>query len=139
MATETAEVDSKGIDQLVTQSALDDVDMRLREGIEQRGMGLMAVVDHHANAEKVGLELPPTRTFIFGNPEVGTALMQCEGSVALDLPQKMVVRQSEEGVVIEWNDPHYLVERHELEACELPIDKMSEALTGLAREAAGGE
>ncbi len=131
------EVSDSGIASLTSTDSLEAVESRFKEGLEKRGMGLMASVDHQANAAGVELELPPTRTYIFGKPEVGTRLMQCEGSVALDLPQKMLVRQQVDHLVIEWNDPHYLVERHGLQDCELPVDKIAEALTGLAREAAG--
>jgi len=136
-ADEGIEINEHGIASTTSSGPLEDVDTRLRAGLEKRGMGLMAVVDHAANAAGVELDLPPTRTFIFGKPEVGTKLMQCQGSVALDLPQKMLVREHDGGVLIQWNDPHYLATRHGLEACELPIDKIAEVLSGLALEAAG--
>ncbi|MBY5929748.1 DUF302 domain-containing protein [Halomonas sp. DP8Y7-3] len=132
-----SQIDESGVASLTSQDSVEDVDARFRQGLEKRGMGLMAMVDHQANAEGVGLELPPTRTYIFGKPEVGTRLMQCHGSTALDLPQKMVVRQQDDHLVLEWNDPHYLAKRHGLGDCELPIDQIAQALSGLAQEAAG--
>jgi len=113
------------------------VDERLRNAIEAKGLTLMTVVDHAANAERAGLSLPATRTFIFGNPQVGTPMMQCQGSVALDLPQKMVVRETQEGVRLEWNSPRYLAERHGLAECDLPLDKVAGVLEGVADAAAG--
>ncbi|WP_372611258.1 hypothetical protein [Halomonas sp.] len=64
-------------------------------------------------------------------------MMQCSGSLALDLPQKMVIRESDQGTLVEWNHPEYLARRHDLSACDLPLDKVAEALEGIAREAAG--
>ncbi|MFC3284928.1 DUF302 domain-containing protein [Litchfieldella rifensis] len=87
--------------------------------------------------ESAGLELPPTRTFIFGNPEVGTPMMQCQGSVALDLPQKMVLQERNGATQLEWNSPHYLARRHGLEDCELPLDNVANVLESLAKEVAG--
>ena len=98
---------------------------------------LFSVIEHEAGAEKVGMELPATHTVIFGNPKVGTLLMQCNGSAALDLPQKMLIRAVEGGSVIEWNDPQYLANRHDLDDCKLPLDKIGGLLKGLAAEAAG--
>jgi len=113
------------------------VEERLREAIEDRGLTLMTVVDHAANAEGAGLSLPATRTFVFGNPQVGTPMMQCQGSMALDLPQKMVVREMNDGIRLEWNSPHYLAERHSLDRCDLPLDKVAGVLEDVAKAAAG--
>ncbi|WP_445003369.1 DUF302 domain-containing protein [Halomonas mongoliensis] len=133
----TAHAADDGIERLTSDHAIDEVDQRLRAALEERDMRLVTVVDHAANAESVELTLPPTRTFIFGNPEVGTPMMQCEGSLALDLPQKMVIRVNDDKTLVEWNDPHYLAERHGLGDCELPLDKVADALRGIAADAAG--
>ncbi|MBS9402847.1 DUF302 domain-containing protein [Halomonas sp. TRM85114] len=127
---------SSGIESLTSQHDIDQVDERLRAALDDRGMTLVTVIDHAANASKVDLSLPPTRTFVFGNPEVGTPMMQCQGSLALDLPQKMVIRETDEGTRLEWNHPDYLAERHGLGDCELPLDKVAGALESIATEAA---
>lgn len=129
--------ETHGIRHLASSDDIGRVEERLRAAIEEKGLTLMNVVDHADNAKKAGLSLPATRTFIFGNPRVGTPMMQCQGSVALDLPQKMVVRETDEGVRLEWNDPYYLAERHGLEGCELPLDKVAGVLEGVAGAAAG--
>jgi len=133
----SAVANDTGIEQRLSEDAIAVVDQRLRATLAERGMTLMTVVDHRANAMSVGLDLPETRTFIFGNPRVGTPMMQCQGSMALDLPQKMVVRETGEGVRLEWNSPHYLAERHALEECDLPLDKVAGVLEGVAAAAAG--
>jgi uncharacterized protein (DUF302 family) len=137
VATGQALAAETGIERLTSDQEIDAVDERLRAALEERGMTLMTVVDHAANAASVDLELPPTRTFVFGNPNVGTPMMQCSGSMALDLPQKMLIRETDDGTLVEWNHPDYLAERHDLSACDLPLDKVAEALEGIAREAAG--
>jgi uncharacterized protein (DUF302 family) len=126
-----------GIEALTSQDGIDVVDERLRTALDERGMTLVTVIDHAENAGKVDETLPPTRTFVFGNPEVGTPMMQCQGSLALDLPQKMVLRETDDGTRLEWNHPDYLADRHQLEDCDLPLDKVAEALSGIANEAAG--
>ncbi|MBE0488088.1 MAG: DUF302 domain-containing protein [Halomonas sp.] len=132
-----AQAGEHGIEQRASDDGIEAVDQRLRAALEERGMRLVTVVDHAGNAESVELSLPPTRTFIFGNPEVGTPMMKCQGSLALDLPQKMVIRVDGEQTLVEWNSPHYLAERHGLGDCELPLDRVAEALEGIAAEAAG--
>lgn len=49
----------------------------------------------------------------------------------------MVLREQDDQVVIEWNDPAYLAWRHGLEECELPLGKVAGALSDIAAEAAG--
>ncbi|MFD2189456.1 DUF302 domain-containing protein [Pistricoccus aurantiacus] len=135
-----AQADSHGIEQLKTDATVEEAAERLREALDEKGLRLFVVVDHAANAESVEMQLPPTQTFIFGNPKAGTPLMQCDSSVALDLPQKMVIRQAQEDeqqTLIEWNSPEYLAERHGLEDCDLPLDKIEGVLQSLAEAAAG--
>lgn len=126
-----------GIESRTSHHDVDQVDERLRAALDNRGMNLVTVIDHAANAAKVDQSLPPTRTFVFGNPEIGTPMMQCQGSLALDLPQKMVIRETDEGTRLEWNHPDYLAERHGLSDCDLPLDKVAGALDSIATEAAG--
>lgn len=125
-----------GIEHLMSQSDFDTVVEQLNAALDEKGLNLMATVDHAENAASNDLELPPTTTFIFGNPQAGTPMMQCQGSIALDLPQKMVVRETDEGVRIEWNAPHYLAERHGLQECDLPLDNVAGVLNEVAESAA---
>ena len=131
-----AEDKADGIVHLDSPQDIQAVDRGLREALDDKGLTLITVIDHAANAEKAGLTLPPTRTFVFGNPAVGTPMMRCEGSMALDLPQKMVLRQHDDGTRLEWNSPHYLAERHRLTDCDLPLDKVAGILEAIAQEAA---
>lgn len=128
--------DSNGIEHVISDSAYGTVVRQLNTALEDNGLNIMATVNHAQNAANNDLELPPTMTFIFGNPKAGTPMMQCQGSVALDLPQKMVVRETDDGVRLEWNDPHYLAERHGLEECDLPLDNVADVLRDVAESAA---
>lgn len=125
-----------GIEHLTSESDFSTVVRQLNEALDDNGLNLMATVNHGQNAANNDLELAPTMTFIFGNPKAGTPMMQCQGSVALDLPQKMVVRETDEGVRLEWNDPHYLAERHGLASCDLPLDNIAGVLNDVAERAA---
>ncbi|TVP44491.1 MAG: DUF302 domain-containing protein [Halomonas sp.] len=125
-----------GIEHIISESRFHTVIEQLNLALADKGLNVIARVDHAKNAADNDLELAPTTTFIFGNPNVGTPMMQCQGSVALDLPQKMVVRETDEGVRLEWNDPHYLAERHGLEECDLPLDNVADILREVAESGA---
>lgn len=109
---------------------------RLETLLKQKGMTIVARIDHAAAAEKVGLVLRSTQLLVFGNPKVGTPLMQCAQSVAIDLPQKMLAWEDEQGQVwLSYNDPGYLARRHGVSGCEAPLQKVSKALANFAENA----
>ncbi len=105
---------------------------RLEQALDAGGFTVVATVDHSANADSAGLTLPPTYLVIFGNPQAGTPLMQQSRTIAIDLPQKMLVWEDAGTVYVAYNDPAYLAERHGLDAQSKGIMKVSAALSGLA-------
>lgn len=109
---------------------------RLISKLKAKGMTVFTTVDHAAGAKKVGLELRPTTLVIFGNPKVGTPLMQCSQSMAIDLPQKALIMQDAKGQVwLSYNDPAYLAKRHHMKGCDAAIAKVTHALAMFAKAA----
>jgi uncharacterized protein (DUF302 family) len=101
-------------------------------------MTIFAIIDHAKGAHSVSIELLPTTLFIFGNPKAGSPLMQCTQSIALDLPQKMLITENKKGEVnITYNDPSYLSQRHDLAGCEKNIEGIKKALSMFAKKSAG--
>ena len=109
---------------------------RLENALKQKGMTVFARIDHAAGAQKVGQKLRPTELVVFGNPKVGTPLMQCRQSTAIDLPQKALIWEDEEGQVwLSYNNPNYLVERHGITGCAEVVKKIEKALGNFAKAA----
>lgn len=101
-------------------------------------LSIVVELDHQANAASVGLELRPTKLIVFGNPNLGTPLMQDEQTTGLDLPQKMLVWEDEEGnVKVSYNDIYFIAQRHGVEGIEEVLNQISSALASLAKTAAG--
>jgi uncharacterized protein (DUF302 family) len=123
---------------IVTLSSHHSVDVtveRLKAVLAARGITLFAVVDHSGEAAKVGLAMPNTRLLIFGSPRAGTPLMQAAPSIALDLPLKVLVAEDAAGkVILSYNSPDYLLQRHGLSSALLP----NIAAAGAIAEAAAG-
>jgi uncharacterized protein (DUF302 family) len=110
---------------------------RFENILREKGMTVFIRINHTEGAQKIGQKLRPTELIIFGNPKVGTPLMQCGQSVALDLPQKALIWQDEAGQVwLSYNDPKYLASRHRIEECAEVISKIEKALGTFARMAA---
>ena len=70
---------------------------RLKAELAKRGIPLFAEFDHADNAQKVGLQLRPTSVLVFGSPKVGTALMQADQSISLELPLRIAVWEDAAG------------------------------------------
>lgn len=129
---------SSGIIEVQSQHSFEQTLARLQQVIEKKGLRLFAVVNHSENADKVGLSLEPTALVVFGNPKIGTPLMQCASSVGLDLPQKMLIREEAQGqVTLSYNSMAFLSQRHDLAGCQAVVDKVEMALANLSRYAVG--
>ncbi|AXS83845.1 MULTISPECIES: DUF302 domain-containing protein [Marinobacter] len=128
-----------GAEGLVTVKSSHDVKAtvdKLESVLKDKGMTVMARVNHQQGAKKAGLELRPTEVLIFGNPKVGTPLMQCAQSVAIDLPQKALIWEDENGDTwLAYNDLDYLKSRHGIEGCDEVLEKVSGALAAFAKAA----
>ena len=109
---------------------------KLEAALAAKGMTIFARIDHAGGAMKADMELRPTELVIFGNPKVGTPLMLCQQSVAIDLPQKALIYQDgSKDIWLAYNDPAYLNERHDLGECAEVLDKVSGALANFAKAA----
>jgi uncharacterized protein (DUF302 family) len=81
--------------------------------VRDKGLTILAKIDHSGDATRAGLSMRLTQLIIFGNPKSGTPLMVASPSVAIDLPLKALVWQDDDGKVwLSYNSPDYLKERH---------------------------
>jgi uncharacterized protein (DUF302 family) len=109
---------------------------RLEAALKEKEVALVAKVDHAAGAARVGEKLRPTVLLVFGNPKLGTPLLQCAQTAGIDLPQKALVWQDEKGQTwLTYNDPRYIASRHAAGECGDVVRKTAAALEGLAAAA----
>ncbi len=115
---------------------------RLTKALEAKGIKVAARIDHAAGAKAAGLELPPTLVVMFGNPKLGTPLMQADPRIGLDLPMKMLVWQDKAGKVwLGYAPPSTLQARYGLKG-KGPVESlktMAGALEGFAKAATTAE
>ena len=94
-------------------------------------------INHSANADRIGEDLRPNTLIIFGNPNVGTVLMQNQQTIGIDLPLKYLVWEDSKGTArITYNDPDHLANRHKVKGLNDTLGKISNALGRFAAEAA---
>jgi uncharacterized protein (DUF302 family) len=128
----------EGMTVLPSQHSVEQTTERLLTELEAKGMNVFDQVDHAAGARKADMQLEPTTVVLFGNPEIGTQLMHCSRSVAIDLPMKALIWEDDDGVWFAYNDAEYLNERHDLGECTDVLAKVERALEGFAKAATEG-
>ncbi|MDR5589491.1 DUF302 domain-containing protein [Christiangramia sp. SM2212] len=99
--------------------------------VKNDAISIVAEVDHSKNARMVNEKLDYTKIIFFGNPVLGTPLMQQNQLAGLDLPQKILFyRNSKKNDIALYNSMDYLSSRHELQCLE-SLEKISGALQNL--------
>ena len=104
---------TQGIRTILSQHSVDDTAARLQGLLEKKGVKIFTLIDHSGEAAAAGLAMRPTKVLVFGNPKAGTPVMLATPSAALDLPLRILIAESEAGeVLVSWNDPAWLQQRH---------------------------
>lgn len=126
-------MDIDGLITRVSKNTWADTIERLLGAISQLGIEPVARINHAAAAQQAGLPLLASEVIIFGNPAVGTFLMQSAPTIALELPLKILVWQDESGTTnVSYNQPEWLANRHGLECHRDRIRAMSQMMRHLA-------
>lgn len=124
---------------MITKQSANDVKTtvdRLEAAIAKAGATVFARVDHAAGAKKAGMTLAPMEVLIFGNPKLGTPVIQANPQAGLDLPIKVLVWQDGDIVRIGYLDPQELKARYNAEGADNAFKMMEGALGKLTDAAA---
>lgn len=98
----------------------------LVEIIEKVGMDVFAKIDHAAGAKDVGMHLLPSVVLIYGHARGGTQVMQAAPSAALDLPLRVLIRETDRGeTIIAFHPVREVLARYAIQA-EL-VDRLAKA------------
>lgn len=127
---------AEGMINVVSGYSVAETADRLDAILTKKGMTIFNRVKHSEAAANVDIQLRDTQLILFGNPRVGSPLMQCQQTVAIELPQKFLIWQDESDKVwISYNDPAYLMKRHAISGCDVALEKVTKALSGIATAA----
>jgi uncharacterized protein (DUF302 family) len=128
-----------GDDRMVTRKSAHSVTAtldRLSEVLKTRGIGIAARVDHAAAAEKIGQTLKPTQLLIFGNPKLGTPLMQSNRKIGVELPMKVLAWEDDSGQVwLAYVKPQVLKSEYSVDGHDDIFREMDQALERLTEQA----
>lgn len=119
-----------------SENSVDETIEKIKNIVESKGMRVFDVIDHQANAKGVGMNLAQAKVIIFGNPKVGTLLMQEDIQVALDLPLKVLVYEDQDKAVkIAYRDGTWLKSHHFLQTENL-VKKVNGGMEKITSNAA---
>jgi uncharacterized protein (DUF302 family) len=109
---------------------------RLEAALREKGITLVARVDHAAGAKKADMALKPAQLLIFGNPKLGTPLMQSNPQIGLDLPLKVLAWEDAAGKVwLGYTAPADLAARYRIGDRAEVVQKMTGVLDQLTTQA----
>ena len=127
-------------DNYVTKKSPYSVDKtldRLEKVLKSKGITIFTRVNHVGGAKRVGIPMNDTKLLIFGNPKMGTPLMNENIMMGLDLPMKALAWKDAKGQVwLSYLKPSVLQQRHSLKTQAI-INKMTGALNKFTSAAVG--
>ena len=98
-----------------SQHSVKTAAQRIEDILRFKGFKIFLVLDQKAEAEKIGMDMPATEVMMFGNPKIGTQLMNKYPALALELPIKLVIQEKDKNKsIIKLNSPEYMAERHNI-------------------------
>ena len=109
----------------------------LQKTLNSKGITVFATIEHHKAAEAVGENMQPATVLIVGNPKVGTALMQENPRLAIELPLKILIYKEEKIVRIRYEKISAIAEKYHIKQNFATAEKIDSAMQQLIKLAIG--
>ena len=118
-------------------SAFEETVAALQKTLNSKGITIFATIEHHKAAEAVGENMQPATVLIVGNPKVGTALMQENPRLAIELPLKILIYKEEKIVRIRYEKIATIAEKYHIKQNFATAEKIDAAMQQLIKLAIG--
>ena len=128
--------ETNGLISLTTDQTVAFTIQRIRQLLDEQGVNVFAVIDHGAAAQKEDLDLDDTQVILFGNPAVGTVLMQSCRPIALELPLKLLVYSEGGTTHIQYRHLSSQADNYGFDPNTPIVQKLDRFITKLAQSAA---
>lgn len=125
---------------LVSVSSPDGVEptaQRLLASIERRGLEVFARIDHGAGARAAGMDIGEELLLVFGDPRVGTLLMETDRTVGYELPLRVLVWETQDGTRLGYRPVRALQDEYGISVRAEILERMDGLLAELLAEAIG--
>ena len=109
----------------------------IQKALNSKNITIFATIDHQAAAKAVGESMSPATVLIVGNPKVGTALMQENPLLAIELPLKILVYQEGKTVNIRYEKIAAIAEKYHIKQNFGTAEKIDAAMLQLIKLSIG--
>lgn len=117
--------------------AFEETVAALQKTLNSKGITIFATIEHHKAAEAVGENMQPATVLIVGNPKVGTALMQENPRLAIELPLKILIYKEEKIVRIRYEKISAIAEKYHIKQNFATAEKIDAAMLQLIKSSIG--
>ena len=113
--------------------AFEETVAALQKTLNSKGITIFATIEHHKAAEAVGESMQPATVLIVGNPKVGTALMQENPRLAIELPLKILIYEEDKTVNIRYEKISAIAEKYHIKQNFSTAEKIDTAMLQLIK------
>ena len=113
--------------------AFEETVVALQKTLNSKGITIFATIDHHKAAEAVGENMQPATVLIVGNPKVGTALMQENPLLAIELPLKILIYDENKTVKIRYEKIAAIAKKYDIKQNFATAEKIDAAMQQLIK------
>ena len=117
--------------------AFEETVAALQKTLNSKGITIFATIEHHKAAEVVGESMQPATVLIVGNPKVGTALMQENPLLAIELPLKILIYEEDKTVKIRYEKIAAIAKKYDIKQNFATAEKIDSAMQQLIKLAIG--
>lgn len=109
----------------------------IQKTLNSKGITIFATIDHQAAAKAVGETMQPATVLIVGNPKVGTALMQENPLLAIELPLKILIYEEGKTINIRYEKVAAIAEKYHIKQNFGTAEKIDAAMLQLIKSSIG--
>ena len=117
--------------------AFEETVVALQKTLNSKGITVFATIEHHKAAEAVGESMSPATVLIVGNPKVGTALMQENPLLAIELPLKILIYEEGKTVNIRYEKVTAIAEKYHIKQNFSTAERIDAAMLQLIKSTIG--
>ena len=117
--------------------AFEETVVALQKTLNSKGITVFATIEHHKAAKAVGESMSPATVLIVGNPKVGTALMQENLLLAIELPLKILIYEEGKTVNIRYEKVAAIAEKYHIKQNFNTAERIDAAMQQLIKSTIG--
>lgn len=118
-----------------SESSVDETAQKIVQVIKDKDLIYFETVSHDQIARERGVNLDPTRSILFEDPDLTTELLLCKQTAAHDLPLEIIVWEENGDVYIGFMDPKVMLKRFMISGCNENLELISKLMVRVTMDA----